>query len=268
MTDFLHRYGPTALVTGASSGIGRAFAVELAARGLHLVLVARRDDRLRALAAELTARHDVDVRVLAEDLADSGAPDRILGAVRDLDIGMVINNAGFGVKGAFEGGDPRTLAEMQAVNCTAPTRLAHGLAPALKRRGRGALLFTSSVEGLIGVPYSAVYSATKAYVVALGEALWGELTPAGIDVLTVCPGATDTEAPARQGIDKATLRHLMSPEDVVGSTLSELGGEPVHVPSDHYRQSFAGLQAMPRREALAAMARSVAGVSATEPAKP
>ncbi|GLY03192.1 MULTISPECIES: SDR family NAD(P)-dependent oxidoreductase [Actinoplanes] len=258
MNDYTHRYGPVALVTGASSGIGRAFAVELAARGLDLVLVARRADRLRDLAAELTAKHGTGVHVLPEDLTDPGAPDRILDAVRDLDVGMVVNNAGFGVKGAFESGDPGALADLQTVNCTVPTRLAHGLVPALRRRGRGALLFTASVEGLIGCPYSAVYSASKAYVIALGEALWGELTPAGIDVLTLCPGATDTEAPAKQGIDPATLHHLMSPEAVVDSALANLGVEPLHVPSDHYRQSMEGLRAMPRRDALTAMARAMA----------
>lgn len=258
MADFTHRYGPVALVTGASSGIGRAFAIELAARGLDLVLIARRGDRMEELATGLRAAHGTEVRILAEDLADPGAPGRILEAVRDLDIGMVINNAGFGTKGAFELGDAHTVAAMQLVNCHAPTQLAHGLVPGLRRRGRGGLLFTSSVEGLIGCPYSAVYSATKAYLVALGEALWGELTPAGIDVLTLCPGATDTEAPVLQGIDPATLRNLMTPEAVVASALAQLGGEPVHIPSEHYRQQFMSLRAMPRREALTAMARAIA----------
>lgn len=258
MTDFVHRYGPYALVTGASSGIGRSYALALAARGLDLVPVARREDRLRELAAHVRDTYGTSVEILAEDLADPQAPARILDAVNDLDIGMVVNNAGFGVKGPFDTGDLRTLAAMQTVNCSAPTELAHGLVPRLKRRGRGALLFTSSVEGLIGCPYSAVYSATKAYLNALGEALWGELTPAGIDVLVLCPGATDTEAPARQGIDPATLRDLMAPEEVVDSALRRLGAEPSHIPSAHYRESFARLRALPRREALTAMARALA----------
>ncbi|MFI6698706.1 SDR family NAD(P)-dependent oxidoreductase [Streptomyces sp. NPDC050509] len=142
-------------------------------------------------------------------------------------------------------------------HCQAPTQLAHGLAPRLRRRGRGGVLFTSSVEGLVGCPYSAGYSATKAYVNALGEALWAELAPAGVDVLTLCPGATDTEAPRLQGVDPTTLQDLMSPDDVARSALKHLREGPTHIPSAHYRQVFDTLLAMPRRDALTAMARSM-----------
>ena len=257
MNDFVSRYGPAAVVTGASSGIGRSFAAHLAARGLDLVLVARRLDRLNELAVRLHADHGVEVTVCAEDLADPTAADRVLAATGAMDVGLLVSNAGFGLKGRFEAGDAETLADMLLVNCHAATQLAHGLVPRLTERGRGGIVFTSSVEGLLGCPFSAVYSATKAYVTALGEALWGELTPAGIDVLTLCPGATDTEAPRRQGIDPASLHDLMSPDDVARLALDNLRSGPTYLPSEHYRRQFEQLRAMPRPEALKAMASAL-----------
>lgn len=257
MDDFVRRYGPAAVITGASSGIGRSFANQLAARGLDLVLVARRLDRLHELADKLRATHGVDVTVQPTDLADPAGAAQILDAVSTLDVGLLVSNAGFGVKGPFDAGDSGTLSSMLMVNCHAPTQLAHGLVPRLKQRGRGGIIFTSSVEGLIGCPYSAGYSATKAYVNALGEALWGELTPAGVDVLTLCPGATDTEAPRLQGIDPATLQDLMSPDDVARLALDNLHHGPTYIPSKHYRQQFDALLSMPRSDALTAMARNM-----------
>ncbi len=257
MEDFAHRYGPVAVVTGASSGIGRSFATQLATRKIDLVLVARRLDRLLALAEELSGEHGVQITVQQADLADPTAAARIVDAISALDVGLLISNAGFGVKGAFELGDARTLTDMMTVNCHTPTQLAHGLVPHLKRRGRGGILFTSSVEGFLGCPFSAGYSASKAYVNALGEALWGELTPAGVDVLTLCPGATDTEAPRLQGIDPASLHDLMSPDDVAASALEHLRHGPIHVPSEHYRGQFEQLLGLPRDQALTAMAKAV-----------
>lgn len=257
MNDFLRQYGPVAVITGASSGIGRSFATELAGRGLDVVLVARRRDRLEELADTLRDTHGVDVTVLPADLADPAAAGKILDAVAQLDVGLLVSNAGFGVKGVFEEGDAETLSSMLMVNCQAPTQLAHGLAPRLKQRGRGGVIFTSSVEGLLGCPYSAGYSATKAYVIALGEALWAEFGPSGVDVLTLCPGATDTEAPRLQGIDPTSLQDLMSPDDVARSALEQLGNGPTHIPSAHYRGLFDTLLSVPRHEALTAMARSM-----------
>ncbi|MER5429760.1 SDR family oxidoreductase [Streptomyces sp. NPDC002588] len=261
MDDFVKRYGPVALVTGASSGIGRAFAGQLAARGLDVVLVARRRDRLEELARTLRDTHGVSPTVLPVDLADPAAGKEILDAVARLEVGLLVSNAGFGVKGAFGEEDAAVLSSMLAVNCHAPTQLAHGLAPRLAQRGHGGVIFTSSVEGLMGCPYSAGYSATKAYVNALGEALWAELGPRGVDVLTLCPGATDTEAPRLQGIDPATLQDLMSPDDVARSALDHLGSGPTHIPSAHYRKVFDALLSMPRTEALTSMASSVRKVS-------
>ena len=193
--DFSERYGPVALVTGASSGIGKAFAEALAAQGFDLVIVARRVERLEALAAQLTSEHAIRVKTCRIDLADPSAAQQMLDATAALDIGLVVSNAGFGLKGEFAAGDARLMAEMLMVNCNVPMQLAHGFIPRLRRRGKGGLIFTSSVEALIGLPYSTAYSATKALVNALGEGLWAELRADGIDVLTLCPGATDSKPP-------------------------------------------------------------------------
>lgn len=256
-TDFLDRYGPAALVTGASSGIGRSFAEALAARGFNLILAARRIDRLEVLAERLEDRFRVEVMPLEVDLAAPDAAQRMLEATATLDVGLVISNAGFGLKGAFDQDDPAVQAEMLMVNCHATTQLARGFVPRLKARGKGGLIMTSSVEGLIGCPYSAVYSATKAYVNALGEALWGELTPEGIEVLTLCPGATETEAAAKQGVDMSANPNVQSPDEVATLTLDNIANGPVFIPSAHYKALFDKMLTLPRAQALEAMAKGM-----------
>jgi uncharacterized protein len=255
--DFIDQYGPVALVTGASSGIGKSFAHMLAAKGLDLVVVARRSRRLEDLAARLETVHGVKVTVLQSDLAQVGAAQAIVDATSSLDVGLLVSNAGFGLKGPFEEGNATMMADMLMVNCHAPMMLARGFVPRLRARGKGGIILTSSVEGLIGVPFSAAYAATKGFLNSLGEGLWGELTPQGINVLTLCPGATDTEAPALQGIDTKTLANVMSPDDVAARTLENLSHGPVYIASDHYKATFERLLSMPRRDALSAMAKSM-----------
>ena len=255
--EFADRYGPVALVTGASSGIGKAFAALLAAQGLDLVLVARRALLLDELASRLKNEYGVTARICQIDLSQVTAAQQILEATSSLDIGLVISNAGFGFKGDYANADPRTMTDMLMVNCHTSMLLARGFVPRLRQRGRGGIILTSSVEGLMGCPFSTAYAATKAFVNSLGEGLWGELTPVGIDVLTLCPGATDTEAPRLQGIDPATLQNLMSPDDVARLALENIRNGPVYLPSEHYKATFERLLSMPRRDALAAMARSM-----------
>jgi short-subunit dehydrogenase len=253
-TDFTDRYGPVALITGASSGIGKSFAERLAAIGMNLVLIARRVQRLESLAAHLRATHGVEVTVCPIDLAESTAAERIAAATASLDIGLLVSNAGFGLKGDHSANDPRAMADMLMVNCNTPMQLTHAFIPRLRKRGKGGVILVSSVEALIGCPYSAAYSASKAFVRNLGEALWGELTPEGIDVLTICPGATDTEALGRHGIDPATLPNVMPPDAVAKLAVENLARGPVLITSEHYKAMFEQLLSMPRRDALTAMA--------------
>jgi short-subunit dehydrogenase len=261
MTDFKERYGPVALITGASSGIGRAFADELARRGLDLVLAARRGDRLEAIAAELSGRFGIRATAMTVDLAERDAADQIAADTSALDIGLLVSNAGFSMKGDHAVNNPSTMTEMLMVNCHAPMQLTRAFIPRLRERGRGGIVLTSSVEALIGCPYSGAYSASKALVKALGEALWAELHDEGIDVLTLCPGATETEALTRSGYDVSKMPNVMKAADVAAQTLDRIADGPLFVSSDHYRSMFDQLAAMPRREALASMA---AGIKAAQ----
>lgn len=255
---FKSEFGPVALVTGASSGIGRSYAELLAAMGFDLVLTARRADRLEELAARLSDDHGITTKVLPVDLSQINAAQQILNATAALDIGLVVSNAGFGFKGEHAATDMAGLTDMLMVNCNATMQLAHGFIPRLRQRrsvgNGGCLIFTSSVEGLIGCPYSAGYSASKAFVKSFGEALWGELAPKGIKVLTICPGATDTEAARNQGVDPATMQNVMAPDAVARLALENIDNGPTLITSEHYNAMFEQLLAMPRRDALIAMA--------------
>jgi short-subunit dehydrogenase len=253
-SGFVEEYGPVALVTGASSGIGKSFAERLATLGMDLVLVARRVDRLVELAARLEKDHGVRVKACQIDLSRPSAAQQIMEATAFADIGLVVSNAGFGFKGDHSHNDPQAMTDMLMVNCNTPMLLAHGFIPRLRKRRKGGFIFTSSVEALIGCPFSTAYSASKAFVNSLGEGLWGELSPEGIDVLTICPGATDTEAAALQGIDPATLKNVMSPDAVATLALDNLKNGPVVICSEHYKGVFNQLLSMPRRLALTAMA--------------
>ncbi len=257
--EFFSRYGPVALVTGASSGIGKSFAEQLAARGMDVVLVARRVNRLETLAAQLREAHGVQVTVCQIDLAEPDAAHRIMGLTSGLDVGLVVSNAGYGLKGEHSFHDPQAMSAMLMVNCNAPMLLTNGFIPRLRKRGKGGILLVSSVEALMGCPYSAAYAASKAFVKSLGEALWGELTPEGIDVSTICPGATDTEALGRHGIDPAKLPGVMSPDEVVRLALAGLRDGPVSISSEHYKATFDKLLSLPRRDALMSMAKSMKG---------
>ncbi|MCC6646156.1 MAG: SDR family oxidoreductase [Polyangiaceae bacterium] len=245
--DFQGDYGPWALVTGASSGIGEALARELAARGVSVAIVARRKERLAELAAGLRRDHGVGAVELAIDLSDEIAIDELDARTRDLPIGLVAANAGFGDKGPFLTADRAQLARMIDLNCRATALLCHAFAPRLLARGRGGLLITSSTAAFQGTPRTAVYAATKAFDLLLAEALHFELAPHGVDVVALCPGGTDTEGPARTGVDPAKVPlGLMNPRDVARDGLDALGRRAIVVPGAHNRLSVLATRALPR----------------------
>ena len=257
MSAFRERYGPVALVTGASSGIGVGFVEELAVRGFDLVLAARRVDAMLTHKWFNEAAYGVKVRVVECDLTQPDAPAALLAACTDLDIGLVVSNAGFGAKGHFEKIEAGLMADMLAVNCHAPMQLAHGFLHSLIARGQGGIVFTSSVEGLMGGPFSTAYAATKALVIALGEGLWGELQGTGVDVLTLTPGATESEAAAKQGFDPSKMTNVQNARECAALTLDNMANGPTYCPNDHYRALFEKMLAMPRKQALLAMAQGM-----------
>jgi short-subunit dehydrogenase len=185
-----------ALVTGASAGIGAAFARELAARGHALVLTARRLDRLEALAAELRAAHGVPVECIACDLADPNAPDLLLAETerRGLVIGMLVNNAGYGVTGSLVSRNWKTHAEFIEVMIAAPTALCHRFIPGMRKRGFGRVINVASFAGLMPAPAGhTLYAASKSYLIRFSEALALENRHHGIRVCALCPGVTHSE---------------------------------------------------------------------------
>jgi short-subunit dehydrogenase len=196
-----------ALVTGASAGLGEQFAHLFAEDGHDVVLVARRADRLEALAEQLRKGHDVKAHVIAADLTDPAAPQRLFDEVgqRGLQVEFLVNNAGFGSNGAFLDLDVAREAEMIEVNCTALLQLTHLFARPMRERKSGRILNVASTAAFQPGPYMATYYATKAFVVSFSEALAHELRGSGVTVTCHCPGATHTEFGAKAGNDKSLL---------------------------------------------------------------
>jgi uncharacterized protein len=195
-----------ALVTGASSGIGVDLARQLAQRGHNVVLVARRADRLEAVAAELAQAHGVRAEALACDLIDPDATDALPGRVEalGLEVSILINNAGYGSAGQFSELEVRSEAEMVRLNCEAVVRLSGAYVPKLvAREGGGAILVVASSAGMQPIPGQATYAATKAFALSFAEALHTELSHLGVAVSALCPGPIDTEFAARAGLTDA-----------------------------------------------------------------
>lgn len=225
MKELRTAYGSYAVVTGASSGIGQEFARQLAAAGLNLVLVARRRERLEALAAELAGRHGTDSQVVALDLLDDGAADELWRRVADLDVGIVVANAGASVPGEFTAHSLSDELNILALNGTVSMQLAHRFGGDFAQRGRGAIILVSSMIAAGPVPYQANFAAVKAYVSSLGQALNRELKKDGVDVLVLSPGQTRTEGlDNTAGIDFDKLMgRKMAPSQVVHAALDGLG---------------------------------------------
>ncbi len=251
----LKSYGNWALVTGASAGIGTAFARALARDGVNLVLVARRGDRLRALADELKKAHGVESRVIEQDLGRDGAAERVTEQVRDLEIGILINNAGFSNAGRFDRVPVDRHLEMIRVNCMAVAALTHLFLPAMKARRRGAIIIVGSVAGYQPLALAATYAATKAFDLLLGEALWAENRGTGVD------GPVETEFQAVAG----EVPHPgATPESVVEAAFAALGKKPSVIAGTLNKVRAWGIRLVPRAQA-AQLAHGVMRANIPEP---
>ena len=238
------RYGRWALVTGASSGIGRGFALALAARGLDVVLVARRRALLDELAQEIGARSGKQARVIDMDLSVSGAAAALASAVADLEIGVLVANAGTGWIGRFDLQAPETHASMIRLHCESVVELTARLLPQMKQRRRGAVVLVSSAGGLVPLPYYALYGGTKALLLNWGEALAIEMQGSGVDVTVVAPGDTKT---GFQEVAGEMSTRWSSVEEVVTATLEGLGRKTLVVPGLENKLSLLASRLLPRR---------------------
>jgi short-subunit dehydrogenase len=186
------RYGSWAIVTGASSGIGKELAERLGEAGLNVMLVARRKELLAELAAHVQTRYKVQTQIVEADLSEQLGVQAVLQASHTLDIGLLVASAGFGTSGFFTGVPLNDELAMLHVNCSALLALTYHFTNVFKQRKRGGIILLSSMVAFQGVPFSAHYSATKAYVQSLAEALHVELKPFGVDVLAAAPGPVET----------------------------------------------------------------------------
>lgn len=260
--DFCETYGPWAIVTGASSGIGDAMARQLAAVKMNVVLVARRRERLETLSAELTKAYGVETRIVELDLGRVDACDTLVDATKGLEIGLLVNNAGFGMKGEFLALDRAEQTRMIAVNCRAPLELTHAFLPQMIARKRGGVIVVASSAAFQALPITAAYSATKAFETLFAEGLGEEMRPYGIDVLALCPGPTDTEGPRRTGVDpdKVPVK-MMHPRDVAKAGLDALGRKAIEIPGFTNRLIYFLVKFLPRAFVTRTAGRMIRRVS-------
>ena len=211
----------TALITGASGGIGEAFARQLAALGKDLVLVARREEKLNALARELESLHAVQVRVIAVDLARPDSASDLYAETQrfGLDIDLLVNNAGFARAGDFGELPFDVQADMVRLNVNTLTELTRLYLPAMRQRRRGGVINVASNAAFQPVPYIAVYGATKAYVLSLSEAIAEEVAADGVTVMALCPGATATDFHDTAGVWVQKQSSMPTPDEVVAAGL-------------------------------------------------
>ncbi len=239
-----------ALITGASEGIGEAFARQLAALGKDLVLVARREERLRALAAELASKRGVQAQVIAADLAQPGAAAALFAETerRGLAVDLLINNAGFGKGGEFTDIPFEAQAEMVRLNVNTLMELTRLYLPAMRRRRRGGVINLASTSAFQPVPYMAVYGASKAFVLSFSEAVAQEVAADGVRVMALCPGFTATGFQAVSGVGEGWRERMASPDEVVAAALRAFErGRRAAVPGFMNRFLAFGTRLVPRR---------------------
>ena len=260
--SFRERYGPWALVAGASDGIGECFARRIAAEGVNLLLLARREALLAALAGELRAKHGVEARTLVADLTASDLDARVEAATRDLDVGLLVYNAGAVHGGAAFHDQPLAHAlGLVALNCTGPVLLAHRLGSRMRARGRGGIVLMGSMICFAGSALVATYSATKAFDHILAEGLWHELAPHGVDVLGAIAGATRTPAMlASSESFAAGYPGAMEPDDVARGALAFLGRGPIWIAGESNRTTAKGLSPVPRIPLINGMSEATAAI--------
>lgn len=247
----------TALITGASSGIGAAFAQELANRQYNLVLVARSQDKLQKLAQQLEKDHQIQTEVIPQNLTENNAPQTLFDTItaKGINIDLLINNAGFGDYGLFAHSSLTRQLEMIQLNISALVALTHLFLTPMRQQREGGIINVSSIAGFQPIPYMSIYAATKAFVLNFSEAIWEENKDTGITVTCVCPGPTETEffikANFPSSMTESSQQNYTTPEEVVKATLNAFQQQQASiVPGSFPNQLIANLPRFLPRETL------------------
>lgn len=256
---FAGQYGPWALVAGASSGLGEAYAYAAAERGLNVALVARREELLKSLAKSLEIRYKVQTRVLTADLGDTARLNSIDEKTRDLDIGLLIYNAAYSLVGPFTGHTAEDHLKEIDVNTKGPLMLSYLFGERFIKRGKGGILLMSSLSSSQGSPFVLNYAATKAWNRVFAEGLWYEWKPKGVDVLSCVAGVVDT--PNYRASAPAKPMKGMKPIAVARKALKALGKKPVVIPGIGNGLAEAFLRHfLPRKLAVLILGKTLQGM--------
>lgn len=251
--DLAAKYGPWALIAGASEGIGASLADELAARGLDLVLIARNEALLDEVAARAREQHGVQTRVLVQDLTDPDVGAKLAEATAELEVGLVIYNAGASDRTTtFLENELEYSLKQIKLDCVGPIALAHHFGHTMRDRGRGGIVLIASLACVAGSATLAVYSAVKAFQHNFAEGLWAEMRPHGVDVCCTPLGMTYTPAFARMGIEYDPQSHMLS-ENVAREIVENIGNGPVHVVGENNRAVASQVWTIDRRSLVEMM---------------
>jgi uncharacterized protein len=256
--NLVDSYGPWAVLAGASEGLGIAFAEQLAAEGINLLLIARNSAKLEAAAAALISQYDVEVRTAAIDLAAEGMAEAVAEASSGFDVGLLVHIAGAasGPKFVIDQ-TPDEIMHLIRLNALGQTMLARHFGKGMAARGRGGIVLLGSGGASAGCYQLAVYGAVKAYTMAFAEGYWAEMQPHGVDVAALMIGRTRTPALERSEYGHDSGVSAAEPDDIARFALANLTNGPVLVPPE-MAAGFMALRAMPRRQAVETMTRALA----------
>lgn len=259
--DFAAKYGPWAVVLGASEGLGESFANAIATRRVNVVVAARRSNLLESVADGISNAHKIQTRAVTLDLGDPAFLRALRSATDDIEVGLVIYNATGVYTGEFEDQSLDSMRSIVAVNCLGPLMVCEHFGRSMIGRGRGGVVLMGSGAGLAGCPYNASYAASKAFDLVLGESLWAEWRRYGVDVLSVIGPTMDTPT-YRANMPPEVLAvtpPAMPPDVVVEEVLDAIGSCPSFVPGRDNRERLAALGTLPRLQQVEAMAAAHAG---------
>lgn len=259
------KYGEWAIVTGASSGIGLALSTQLAAAGFNLLLVARTAAKLQAVTQALQQQYSVTIKAIAADVAEPDGRRQIMEASEGLQTGLLIHSAGFGTSGLFTEASINNEVEMLRVNCEAVLLLSHWFGKIFQQQNRGGIIFLSSLVAFQGVPYSANYAATKAYVQSFAEAFAIEMKPFGVDILSAAPGPVNSGFGERA---RMNMGRAMDPSAISVPILQALGRSTTVVPGILSKVLVYALRTVPRWAKVRIMKQVMLGFTRNKTTNP